>query len=50
MRDHLACRDLHLHKLGKGHVGNAIIYTKCETSKPNGFEEDFLIFLCISMV
>ena len=43
MRDHLGPWDLHLNKLGKRPLGNAIY--QCYESKTNGFgEEDFLIF------
>ena len=47
MWGHLALRDLHLNKLGKGPL-----HTKFQASKPNGSKaEDFFnIFLCISMV
>ena len=38
MRDHLGPLDLHLNKLGKGPLGNAIY--QMLTSKPNGFEEE----------
>ena len=50
-RDNLGPWDLHLNKLGKGPLGNAI-YTKFQASEPSGSEEEdfFNIFLCISMV
>ena len=43
-RDHHGPCDLHLNKLGKGPLGNAIYQTL--TPKPNGFEEeDFKYFM-----
>ena len=46
MPDHLAPRDLHLNKLGKG--PQAMLHTKFQASKPSGSEkENFLIFFYV---